>query len=136
MKASVQQMQGVSAYIETHYEALAYCKQEKKVCHYKEYWKCTNPKSVQCNKDCIGYTKCADFISDAKYNEKIAKASRNSVKKNQNKATPKSVKSKPVKSKPQQQHKVSKRVVEKKLPDNALGNDPRIRAVLEQFMNQ
>lgn len=96
MKASVQQMQGVSAYIETHYEALAYCKQEKKVCHYKEYWKCTNPKSVQFNKDCIGYTKCADFISDARYNEKLAKASRKSVKKNQNRATQKSVKSKTV----------------------------------------
>lgn len=27
-------------------------------------------------------------------------------------------------------------IVERKLPDNALGNDPRIRAVLEQFMNQ
>lgn len=131
MKASVQQMQGVSAYIEIHYEALAYCKQEKKVCHYTEYWKCTNPKSTQCNKDCIGYTKCADFISDARYNEKLAKASRKSVKKNQNKVNQKSVKSKPKK-----QNKVSKRVVEKKLPDNALGNDPRIRAVLEQFMNQ
>ena len=22
---------------------------------------------------CIGYTKCADFISDARYNEKLAK---------------------------------------------------------------
>lgn len=132
MKASVQQMQGVSAYIETHYEALAYCKQEKKVCHYKEYWKCTNPKSAQCNKDCIGYTKCADFISDARYNEKLAKASRNSVKKNQNRTT----QSTTVKSKPKKQNKVPKRVVEKKLPDNALGNDPRIRAVLEQFKNQ
>lgn len=124
-------MQGVSAYIETHYEALVYCRQEKKICHYKEYWKCANPKSVQFNKDCIGYTKCADFISDARYNEKLAKASRKSVKKNQNRATQKSVKSKLKK-----QNKVPKRVVERKLPDNALGNDPRIRAVLEQFMNQ
>lgn len=131
MKVSVQQMQGVSAYIETHYEALAYCRQEKKICHYKEYWKCANPKSVQFNKDCIGYTKCADFISDARYNEKLAKVSRKSVKKNQNRSTQKSVKSKLKK-----QNKVPKRVVERKLPDNALGNDPRIRAVLEQFMNQ
>lgn len=131
MKVSVQQMQGVSAYIETHYEALAYCRQEKKICHYKEYWKCANPKSVQFNKDCIGYTKCAYFISDARYNEKLAKASRKSVKKNQNRATQKSVKSKLKK-----QNKVPKRVVERKLPDNALGNDPRIRAVLERFMNQ
>ena len=131
MKVSVQQMQGVSAYIETHYEALAYCRQEKKICHYKEYWKCANPKSVQFNKDCIGYTKCACFISDARYNEKLAKASRKSVKKNQSRATQKSVKSKLKK-----QNKVPKRVVERKLPDNALGNDPRIRAVLERFMNQ
>lgn len=29
MKASVQQMQGVSAYIETHYEALAYCDRKR-----------------------------------------------------------------------------------------------------------
>lgn len=136
MKASVQQMQGVSAYIETHYEALAYYRQEKKVCHYREYGKCANSKSIQCDKVCIGYTKCADFISDARYNEKLAKASRKSVKKNQNRATQKSVKSKTVKSKPKKQNKVPKRVVEKKLPDNALGNDPRIRAVLEQFMNQ
>ena len=131
MKVSAQQMQGVSAYIETHYEALAYCRQEKKTCHYKEYWKCANSKSVQFNKDCIGYTKCADFISDARYNEKLAKVSRKSVKKNQNRATQKSVKSKLKK-----QNKVPKRVVERKLPDNALGNDLRIRAVLEQFMNQ
>lgn len=126
MKTSVQQMQGVSAYIETHYEALAYCRQEKKVCHYREYEKCANPKSIQCGKVCIGYTKCADFISNARYNEKLAKASRTASKKNRHKNTYKFADSKSTKSK----NKVQKKVVEEKLPDNALGNAPQIKSYI------
>lgn len=132
MKASVQQMQGVSAYIETHYEALAYCRQEKKVCHYREYGKCANSKSIQCDKVCIGYTKCADFISNARYNEKLAKASRTAAKKNQHKKTQNYVESKSAKS----TNKVQKRIAEKKLPDNALGNDPKLKVIFEQFKSQ
>lgn len=132
MKTSVQQMQGVSAYIETHYESLAYCRQEKKLCHYIEYGKCANSKSIQCDKVCIGYTKCADFISNTRYNEKLAKASRMAAKKNQHKKTYDFVDSKSAKSK----NKVQKRVAKKKLPDNALGNDPKLRAIFEQFKSQ
>ena len=120
MKVSAQQMQGVSAYIETHYEALAYCRQEKKICHYEEYGKCSNPKSIQCDKICIGYTKCADFISNARYNEKRAKAFKSTAKKKQNKNNKNPIVSKSTKSK-----KGTKKVVEKKLSDNALGNDPK-----------
>lgn len=127
MKTSVQQMQGVSAYIETHYEALAYCRQEKKVCHYREYGKCANSKSIQCDKVCIGYTKCADFISNARYNEKLAESFRTAAKKNQYKKTQKFVDSKPAKSKNKAQ---------KKLQDNALGNDPKLKAIFEQFKSQ
>lgn len=49
MKNGVKQMQGVSAYIETHYEALAYCRQKKKICHYREHGKCSNHESIQCD---------------------------------------------------------------------------------------
>ena len=65
-------------------------------------------------------------------NEKLAKASRTAAKKNQHKKTQNFVDSKPAKSK----NKVQKKVVEKKLPDNALGNDPKLKAIFEQFKSQ
>ena len=107
-------------------------RKRKCVSHYREYGKCANSKSIQCDKVCIGYTKCADFISNARYNEKLAKASRAAAKKNQHKKTQNFVDSKPVKGK----NKVQKKVVEKKLPDNALGNDPKLKAIFEQFKSQ
>lgn len=80
MKASVRQMQGVSSYIETHYEVMSYWKQEMKVCHFARSGKCENKESIQCNKSCIGYTKCADFISDSIYSEKLTKATKKDMK--------------------------------------------------------
>lgn len=53
-------------------------------------------------------------------------------KKNQHKKTHDFVDSKSAKSK----NKVQKRVAKKKLPDNALGNDPKLRAIFEQFTSQ
>ena len=53
-------------------------------------------------------------------------------KKNQHKKTHDFVDSKSAKSK----NKVQKRVAKKKLPDNALGNDPKLRAIFEQFKSQ
>ena len=76
--------------------------------------------------------KCADFISNARYNEKLAKASRTAVKKNQHKKIQNFVDSKSAKS----TNKVQKRIAEKKLPDNALGNDPKLKAIFEQFKSQ
>lgn len=134
MKANVQKMQGVSAYIETHYEAMAYYHQEKKICHYRQYGDCSNQKSIQCNKRCIGYTKCPNFISDAKYMERLGNAYKATVKKKQNKSSNKSVK-KSVASKTVMKKKKNK-VAKKELPDNALGNDPKLKAVFEQFKSQ
>lgn len=57
---------------------------------------------------------------------------RNAAKKNQHKKTHDFVDSKSAKSK----NKVQKRVAKKKLPDNALGNDPKLRAIFEQFKSQ
>lgn len=136
MKANVQKMQGVSAYIETHYEAMAYYHQEKKICHYRQYGDCSNQKSIQCNKRCIGYTKCPDFISDAKYMERLGNAHKTVVKKKQNKGQkkPKPVK-KSVDSKVAMKKKKNK-VVKKELSDNALGNDPKLKAIFEQFKSK
>lgn len=130
MKANVQQMQGVSAYIETHYEAMAYYHQEKKVCHYRQYGECSNQQSIQYNKICIGYTKCSDFISNAKYNERLANAYKAMVKEKQNKASKKSVESKTI------IRKKKNRVSRKELPNNALGNDPKLKVIFEQFKSQ
>lgn len=132
MKNGVKQMQGASAYIETHYEALAYCRQEKKICHYREQGKCSNHEAIQCDGICIGYTKCADFISDVRYNEKLTKMSRMAVKKEQNKIAQDTIYSKHSKNK----NEIRKTVAEKQLSDNALGNDPKLRAVFEQFKNK
>lgn len=132
MKNGVKQMQGVSAYIETHYEALAYCQQEKKICHYREHGKCSNHESIQCDGICIGYTKCADFISDVRYNEKLTKMSRMAVKKEQNKIAQDTIYSKHSKNK----NEIRKTVAEKRLSDNTLGSDPKLRAVFEQIKNK
>ena len=107
-------MQGVSAYIETHYEAMAYYQQEKKICHYRQYGECTNLSSIQYDKECIGYTKCADFISDARYNEKQAKKSREMLKRKRNKS----------------------KAVEKQISATAPVHHPTFKSIFEQFKNQ
>lgn len=132
MKSDVKQMQGTPAFIETHYEAMAYWRQEKKICHYAKYGKCENEESVSYKKVCIGYTKCADFISDERYSQKKAneykkamkrKNSTNKQKPNNSVKADKKMKTKAV-EKPNKPKKVS---------ENALGNDPRFKAIFEQF---
>lgn len=132
MQSNIKQMQGTSAFIETHYEAMAYWRQEKKVCHYMIYWKCTNPKSAQCNKECIGYTKCSDFISDERYSQKqvnLYKAKmkqKSNSKKQKSKLFPLADDKKKVKS-------VAQKHKQRKISENALGNDPRFKEIFEQF---
>ena len=75
MKSNIKQIQGTSAFIETHYEAMAYWRQEKKICHYAKYGICENEESALCKSVCIGYTKCADFVSDERYSQKNSKSS-------------------------------------------------------------
>ena len=86
------------------------------------------------NRYVIGYTKCPNFISDAKYMERLGNAYKATVKKKQNKSSNKSVK-KSVASKTVMKKKKNK-VAKKELPDNALGNDPKLKAVFEQFKSQ
>lgn len=132
MKSDVKQMQGTPAFIETHYEAMAYWRQEKKICHYAKYGKCENEESVSYKKVCIGYTKCSDFISDERYSQKKANEYKKAMKRknSSNKQNPKlSVKA---------DKKVKTKTVEKphkptKMSENALGNDPRFKAIFEQF---
>ena len=132
MKSDVKQMQGTPAFIETHYEAMAYWRQEKKICHYAKSGMCGNEKSVSYKNICIGYTKCADFISDDRYSQKKAKEYKKEMKR----------KNSPNKAKTNNSvlvdKKVKTKVVEKpnkpkKVSENALGNDPRFKAIFEKF---
>ncbi|MBR5800334.1 MAG: hypothetical protein IKY23_09770 [Lachnospiraceae bacterium] len=77
---SAKQMQGTPAVIEVHYEAIAYWRQEKKICHYVIKGICKNLESVQNKKVCIGYTECSDFISDERYSQKKAKEYKKAIK--------------------------------------------------------
>lgn len=107
--------------------------------------------------DCVGYTKCTEFVSDTRYNEKLAEAFGNvqhievkkkssgnkkeqcdkkknsGKKKKQNKKTQKTVSSNVVKVKATNKNEIKKAIVKKKLPENAIGSDPRLRDILEQF---
>lgn len=134
MQSNIKQMQGTSAFIETHYEAMAYWRQEKKVCHYKVYWECTNPKSAQCNKECIGYTKCSDFISDERYNQKQVNLYKAKMKQksNFNKQNPKLSDNAVVTNKKKVKSAAPKHK-QRKISENALGNDPRFKKIFEQF---
>ena len=125
-------MQGTSAFIETHYEAMAYWRQEKKICHYAKYGKCENEKSLLYKKVCIGYTKCADFISDERYSQKKANEYKKAMKRknNSNKQNPKVSDNADKKVKTKAVEKPNK---PKKVSENALGNDPRFKAIFEQF---
>lgn len=132
MKSDVKQMQGTPAFIETHYEAMAYWRQEKKICHYAKYGKCENEESVSYKKVCIGYTKCADFISDERYSQKKANEYKKAMKRknNSNKQNLKVSDNADKKVKTKTVEKTNK---PKKMSENALGNDPRFKAIFEQF---
>jgi len=132
MKSDVKQMQGTPAFIETHYEAMAYWRQEKKICHYAKSGICENEKSLSYKKVCIGYTKCADFISDERYSQKKANEYKRAMrrKNNSNKQNSKVSDNADKKVKTKTVEKTNK---PKKMSENALGNDPRFKAIFEQF---
>ncbi len=130
MKKSVSSMQGTPAYLETHYEAMAYYHQDKKICHYCYEKICGNVNSTNYKKQCIGYTKCSDFISDESYEQKMLKELRkkgvyknstNNIKKPKKK--PKSEKCKKINT-----YK-SRNETKSNLQKYALGDDPRIKEV-------
>ena len=127
-------MQGVSAYIETHYEAMSYWKQEKKICHFMKTGICDNKGSVQYMKKCIGYTKCADFISKDRYEEKLAKLSKKNVKQKKSvNVKHKNMNKKLSKNFSMDNNKAIMPITEKKMSENAIGNDPRLKDIFEQF---
>lgn len=150
----IKRLQGTPAFIETHYEALYYYKQEKKLCHFRNrYNECTNEKCLQCKSECIGYTKCPEFISTTRYEEKALEDQKTfetfetfeTFRKKINKKQKQ--KQKVIKNKqPKKKKTISKKRNKKILKDyersnkseqylNTLGNDPKLRAVFEQFRN-
>ena len=133
MKSDVKQMQGTPAFIETHYEAMAYWRQEKKICHYAKSGICGNEKSLLYKKVCIGYTKCADFISDERYSQKKANEYKKAMKQKNSTNKQKLPKVSEVADKKVKTKAVEKPNKPKKVPENALGNDPRFKAIFEQF---
>ena len=83
MCSKLSRMQGVAAHIEKHYESMSYYHQDKKICYYCKSGKCNNADSKCNNNSCIGYTKCADYISEERYLQKIVKNAKSENKRKQ-----------------------------------------------------
>lgn len=127
MKATVSRMQGTPASIEFHYEALAYCKREKRICHFERYGVCENNMSSHYKKRCLGYNECSEFTSEDRFCDKVGRSRREKQRRE--------------KIEEKRAQKNSSMTTDKgkckkepaALPQNALGNDPRFASLFAEL---
>lgn len=144
----IKYLQGTPAFIETHYEALHYYRQEKKICHFRSMvGGCNNDKCLHYNKECAGYTECPEFITTTRYLERDVKKHKPTHRLHKNdskKQEQKVVKNKQIKPKKKKKKPISKNKSNKILKeyersnkncqsDSVLGNDPRLKEIFDQF---